>query len=191
MFVWVNIEQCGHKSLNYLTLAEYHNRYETVYGQSFYLTVSKFRGDLHSQQSLGGNMGLKIRTSLCTAFLLLASSLAIAEPTDTRLVGNWEGQRDQEGKCSFMAWRMARTADGKFEIAFYADSGKKQIIGKEKGRWEVKGDKLSLLTDGVPTPDVYVYTFIDDNSVRFSNVKRDPSADCMADYEFTDHRVSK
>lgn len=90
-----------------------------------------------------------------------------------------------------MAWKMARTADGKFEITFYGDPGKKQVLGKEKGRWEVKDGKLSLLTDGVPTPDIYIYTFIDDNSVKLSNVKRDPSADCMADYEFTDHRVSQ
>ena len=136
-------------------------------------------------------MGLKIKTSFFTALLLSASFLAIAEPTDTGLVGNWQGQRDQEGKCSFMAWKMARTADGKFEITFYGDPGKTQILGKEKGRWEVKDGKLSLLTDGVPTPDTYVYTFIDNNSVKLSNVKRDPSADCMADYEFTDHRVSQ
>lgn len=136
-------------------------------------------------------MGLKIKTSFFAAFLLSASFFAIAEPTDTRLIGNWQGQRDQEGKCSFMAWKMARTADGKFEITFYGDSGKKQILGKENGRWEVKDGKLSLLTDGVPTLDIYIYTFIDDNSVKLSNVKRDPSADCMADYEFTDHRVSQ
>lgn len=136
-------------------------------------------------------MGLKIKTSIFSAFVLSASFLAIAEPTDTRLIGNWQGQRDQEGKCSFMAWTMARTADGKFEITFYGDPDKKLILGKEEGRWEVKDGKLSLLTDGIQTPDIYVYTFIDDNSVKLSNVKRDPSADCMADYEFTDHRVSQ
>lgn len=135
-------------------------------------------------------MGLKTKMSFFAVFLLSASFLAIAEPTDTRLVGNWQGQRDQEGKCSFMAWKMARTADGKFEITFYGDPGKKQALGNEKGRWEVRDGKLSLLTDGVPTPDIYVYTFIDDKSVKLSNVKRDPSADCIADYEFTDHRVS-
>lgn len=88
-----------------------------------------------------------------------------------------------------MAWKMGRTADGKFEVTFYSDPEKTRILGKEKGHWEVKDGRLSLLTDGVPTPDLYVYTFIDNNSVKFSNVKRDPAADCMADYEFTDHRV--
>jgi len=135
-------------------------------------------------------MGLRIKTSFFSALLLLASFSSIAESTHTRLVGNWQGQRDQEGKCSFMAWKMARTLDGKFEVTFYADPGKKQILGEEKGRWEVKDGKLSLFTDGVPTPDIYVYTFIDDNSVKFSRVRADPSADCVADYEFTEHRVS-
>lgn len=136
-------------------------------------------------------MGFRIKASFFAALLLSASFSSIAESTDARLVGNWQGQRDQEGKCSFMAWKMARTADGKFEISFYGDPGKKQILGEEKGLWEVKNGKLSLLTDGVPTPDIYVYTFIDENSVKLSNIKRDPSADCMADYEFTDHRVSQ
>ena len=48
-----------------------------------------------------------------------------------------------------------------------------------------------LLTDGIPTPDVYTYSFINDKAVKLSNIKRDPSADCMADYEFIDHRVSQ
>lgn len=134
-------------------------------------------------------MAFRMKTLFLTAPFLFASFSSIAESTDTRLVGNWQGQRSQEGKCSFMAWKMGRTADGKFEVTFYGDPEKTRILGKEKGHWEVKDGRLSLLTDGIPTPDLYVYTFIDNNSVKFSNVKRDPAADCMADYEFTDHRV--
>jgi hypothetical protein len=131
-----------------------------------------------------------IKKFVLGAFALSFSILSIAASIDDRLVGNWQGQRDQEGKCSFMAWKMSRTADGKFEITFYGNSEKNKILGQEKGRWEVSGGKLSLLTDGVPTPDIYTYSFINENSVKLSNIKRDPSADCMADYEFTDHRVS-
>jgi len=132
-----------------------------------------------------------IQKILFGAFAFSISISSIAASIDERLVGNWQGQREQEGKCSFMAWKMSRTADGKFEIAFYGDSEKKKALGKEKGRWEASDGKLSIFTDGVPTPDVYAYSFIGDNSVKFSNIKRDPSADCMADYEFTDHRVSQ
>lgn len=112
-------------------------------------------------------------------------------PSDDRLVGTWQGQRNQDGKCTFMAWRMIRAADGKFEVAFYVDSAMSKLIGKEMGRWNAHGGRMSLYSDGVPTPDVYSYTFIGGDSVRLTNVKRDPSADCMADYEFTDHRVLK
>ena len=133
-----------------------------------------------------------IRRKLFLATLLLSLPFSLlASSLDDHLVGNWQGQRNHEGKCSFMAWKMARTADGKFEITFYGDPEKKQVLGQEKGRWETTNGKVSLLTDGVPTPDIYTYTFIDDNSVKLSNIKRDPSADCMADYEFTDHRVSQ
>lgn len=66
---------------------------------------------------------------------------------------------------------------------------KTQLAGREIGRWETKGDKLSLFTNGVATPEVYTYTFTDNDTVHLSNIKRDASADCMADYEFTDHRV--
>lgn len=135
-------------------------------------------------------MSFRIKASFFAA-LLSASLSSAAEPSNTNLAGNWEGQRDQNGKCSFIAWNMTRAEDGKFEISFYADAEKQQILGNEKGRWEAKDGKLSLLTDGVETPDVYTYTFIDANSVKLSNVKRDPSADCMADYEFIDHRVSQ
>lgn len=105
-------------------------------------------------------MAFRMKTLFLTAPLLFPSFSSIAESTDTRLVGNWQGQRSQEGKCSFMAWKMGRTADGKFEVTFYSDPEKTRILGKEKGHWEVKDGRLSLLTDGIPTPDLYVYTFI-------------------------------
>ena len=76
------------------------------------------------------------------AFSLSLSSIAVS--IDDRLVGNWQGQRDQEGKCSFMAWKMSRTADGRFEIVFYGDAEKKKMLREEKGRWEVSDGKLSV-----------------------------------------------
>ncbi len=132
---------------------------------------------------------MKFATRICliAAVLLSATSLALAR--DKRLAGNWQGQRDEAGKCSFMAWTMTRSPDGKFEITFYKNPRKTQLAGREIGRWETKGDKLSLFTNGVATPEVYTYTFTDNDTVHLSNIKRDASADCMADYEFTDHRV--
>jgi hypothetical protein len=132
---------------------------------------------------------MKSIAQICLLLTALLSASSFASSLDERLVGHWQGQRNKEGKCSFMAWAMKRSPDGKFEIVFYKNPEKTQLINQESGRWETKGDKLSLFTEGVPTPDVYTYTFTDNDTVHFSTIERDPSADCMADYEFTDHRV--
>jgi hypothetical protein len=127
------------------------------------------------------------RNLLLATVLLSVSSLASA--LDGRMVGKWEGQRDRDGKCSFLAWTMNRTPDGRFDIAFYQNPEKTQLLNEERGQWETTGDRISLITDDVPTPDVYTYTFTDSDTVHVSAIERAPSADCMADYEFTDHRV--
>jgi hypothetical protein len=132
-------------------------------------------------------MKLITRNILLVAVLFSVSNLASA--LDDRMVGTWEGQRDKDGKCSYMAWTMKRSSDGKFEIAFYKNPERTQLLNEERGQWQTNGDKISLLTEGTPTPDVYTYTFTDNDTVHVSAIERDPSADCMADYEFTDHRV--
>lgn len=108
---------------------------------------------------------------------------------DERLIGIWQGERDAGGKCAFMAWKMVRDADGQFSIVFFSDKSRSTTWAKEQGRWWTDNGRLVLKTAGVKQPDVYTYQFLSSNSVRFVNVKRDPSADCQADYEFTDHKV--
>lgn len=129
------------------------------------------------------------RKLLLVAVLLSVSNLASA--LDDHLVGTWQGQRDKDGKCSYMAWTMKRSSDGTFEVAFYKNPERTQFLDEERGRWDTKGDKISLTTQGVPTPDVYTYTFTGTDTVHVSAIERDPSADCMADYEFTEHRVRR
>ena len=112
-----------------------------------------------------------------------------ASEIDTRLVGNWQGQREQGGKCTFLAWKMARYADGKFEIAFFKDPHRTKESSRERGVWWVKGNEFYTHTKGVAAPDGYRYKVLSENTVRFTVLKRDPSGDCQAAYEFTDHRV--
>lgn len=126
---------------------------------------------------------LVVACVLCLPFSLQASTL------DERLVGKWQGERSSEGKCKFLAWNMLRTDEGKFRIFFFSDAERKRLVNVENGRWEAENGLFSIFTSSVSTPDVYNYSVTDANTVRFSNAKRDPSADCMADYEFTDHRV--
>jgi hypothetical protein len=114
-----------------------------------------------------------------------------ARSIDDRLVGSWQGQRNQDGKCSFRAWTMIRTADGRFQASIFGDAEKSDLFGQQEGQWEARGGMMAMFVDGVPLPEIYTYTFIDENSVKLTNTQRDSSGDCMADYEFTDHRVSK
>jgi len=85
---------------------------------------------------------------------------------------------------------MIRLADGKFEVAFYIDAGRTKETLREKGSWWVKGNEFFTQTQGVATSDGYAYSFVDADTVHFTVLKRDPSADCQADYQFSDHRVT-
>ena len=84
---------------------------------------------------------------------------------------------------------MKRSSDGKFEIAFFQNPERTKFLNIERGQWETKDDKISLTTEGDSIPDVYTYAFTDSDTVHVSAIERNPSADCMADYEFTDHRI--
>ena len=132
-------------------------------------------------------MTIKIRDVLLVAVFLCFSNLASA--LDDRMVGTWEGQMDKDSKCSYMAWTMKRSSDGKFEIAFFQNPERTKFLNIERGQWETKDDKISLTTEGDSIPDVYTYAFTDSDTVHVSAIERNPSADCMADYEFTDHRI--
>ncbi|MGX5220966.1 MULTISPECIES: hypothetical protein [Pseudomonas] len=113
------------------------------------------------------------------------------ELQDQRIVGEWEGMREQGGKCRFLAWNSKFTSDGRFEISFYADKNKSKPISTEVGRWKAIDGKNELKTDGVPTAEVYLYTVIDSDTIKYVNTVKDPSADCQADYEFVEHRIKK
>ena len=122
-----------------------------------------------------------------TGLLSLAS---VAAEMDPRLVGTWEGQRDKDGRCPMLAWRVVHSADGHFTISFFDNADHLRLLGKESGQWETAGSRMTLRTEGVPTPEVYNYVLVDENTARMTLLTRDPSADCEDDYEFTDHRVA-
>lgn len=131
-----------------------------------------------------------IFTTLAISVLLISgTSISSAADIDIKLVGDWQGQRELGSKCSFLAWKLNRTIDGKFVIVFYTDSNKSIEENRENGRWWVKDNKYFTQTEGVATPDGYSYYFLDKDAVRYTVLIRDPSADCAADYEFVDHRV--
>jgi hypothetical protein len=126
------------------------------------------------------------------AFACFVSSVAnAAEPLDQRIIGSWQGMREQSGKCQFLAWASKFTADGRFEVSFFDDKKRTSPVQIERGTWKAKEGKSELKTDGVPTAEVYLYTVIDNDTIKYVNTVKDPSADCQADYEFTEYRVKK
>lgn len=136
---------------------------------------------------------MKKRTSLISvAILSLISTLSTAAETlDQRIVGSWQGMREQTGKCRFLAWSSKFSADGRFEISFFADKERLKSVQTERGSWKASSGESELKTDGVQTPEVYLYTVINDDTIKYVNTVKDPTADCQADYEFTEYRVKK
>lgn len=129
---------------------------------------------------------------ICIAILSLTSTLSMAaEALDQRIVGSWQGMREQTGKCQFLAWNSKFSADGRFEISFFADKERLKPVQTERGSWTARSGKSELKTDGVQTPEVYLYTVINDDTIKYVNTVKDPAADCQADYEFTEYRVKK
>lgn len=99
--------------------------------------------------------------------------------------------REESGKCQFLAWNSRFAPDGRFEISFFADKEMTKPIQAERGTWKAGSGRSELKTDGVPTAEVYVYTVIDDDTIKYVNTVKDPSADCQADYEFIERRVKQ
>lgn len=131
-------------------------------------------------------------TLICIAILSLATTPSIAaEAVDQRIVGSWQGMREQSGKCQFLAWNSKFSADGRFEISFFADKERLKPLQTESGSWKANNGKSELKTDGVQTPEVYLYTIINDDTIEYVNTVKDPTADCQADYEFTEYRFKK
>lgn len=129
---------------------------------------------------------------ICVAVLSLVSTLSTAaESLDHRIVGSWQGMREQDGKCQFLSWNSKFSADGRFQISFFADKERLTPVQTERGIWKARNGKSELKTDGVQTPEVYLYTVINDDIIKYVNTVKDPTADCQADYEFTEYRVKK
>lgn len=93
-------------------------------------------------------------------------------PHETGLIGEWEGHRANDGNGLFTAWHVKLEANGEFCITFYEDSDKTRIANTEHGVWTTANGTSSWMTDDVPTPDVYLYTFLD-SSDRIHHVNTD------------------
>lgn len=139
-------------------------------------------------------MKLRVSFALLLMAVLLSAGCAskpTAKPLDQRLVGSWEGMREQGNGCQFLAWRMQLNADGTFRITFFRDQERTRLIQMEQGRWTAANGRSELSTDGVGQAEVYQYTLQGPDAVHYVNTVKDSTADCQADYEFTEYRVGR
>ena len=136
---------------------------------------------------------MKMIKSLFFSFLIAFFSVALASGAelDSRLIGKWQGMRNKDTKCIFLSWTTNFKPDGSFEITFYSNKEKTKKIQTETGTWKASNGKNELKTDRVRTPEIYIYTFVDDDTVKYVNTVRDQTADCQADYEFTEYRIKE
>lgn len=137
-------------------------------------------------------MILRVAFSALLAAALLSAGCASgrnSQPLDDRLVGHWEGMREEGSGCQFLAWKSAFKSDGSFQIAFFRDKARTQLIQAERGSWTAANGRSELKTEGVGRPEVYLYNFQGPDTVRYVNTVKDPSADCQGDYQFTEQRV--
>ncbi|WP_349751433.1 hypothetical protein [Stutzerimonas nosocomialis] len=118
--------------------------------------------------------GISSVTLLAT--LLTLSACASRPALDERIVGSWNGLREQSGSCQFLAWRSDFQADGRFAITFFRDAERTRPIQTERGQWHGSNGRSVLKTDGVPTAEVYDYSVIDENTIHYVNTVKDPTA---------------
>jgi len=134
-----------------------------------------------------------VKRNFSLALVVLVATLggcAANKPAnDPALIGKWKGLRAENGKCQFLSWNTDLKPDGRFTITFFRDAQQTRPIQTEHGTWSAADGKNELRTDGVRMPDVYKYTLIDSDTVRYVSVELDPSGDCQEDYEFTEHRI--
>lgn len=115
---------------------------------------------------------MSIKAILSFVAGLFLSFTIHASEIDKRLVGVWEGQRDENGKCPFMAWEFKRFENGRFEVIFFRNRSKiRNILNTETGTWTTEGSKYILNTDDVPNPDAYIYNVNENWNYLYNDVR--------------------
>ena len=128
-------------------------------------------------------------TAVCLAFVLFSSIADATEPLDPGIVGTWEGMREKNGKCEFLAWTSDFASDGRLVISFFSDKKRRKPLRTDRGYWNTNGTRIELKIDGVSTVETYRYTVIDDYTVKYVNTLKDSATDCPDNYEFIEYRA--
>ncbi|MBU8882393.1 hypothetical protein KSK37_04760 [Kaistella sp. DKR-2] len=130
---------------------------------------------------------------LLMSFLVISCSnhvktLENGKKIDSRLVGVWSGsEKDQQIEGVEKKWDMTRNADGTFILDFvFTQNGLSQKT-QETGNWWVEGNKFYEFHEESEQTDVYTYSVLNKNQVKFKSQSISISMSNDS-YEFIDTR---
>jgi len=132
---------------------------------------------------------------LFVLFAAFCDTFAQSQPAiDQKLIGSWQGhEKDKQLEGVEKHWVQHRFEDGTYLILFtviYHDDGRVESFA-EQGKWWIADEKFYELHSGGENPEVYSYTVIDDEHVKF---KLSDSGDLrydQPDYEFIDVKIEE
>lgn len=136
--------------------------------------------------------------SLLSAVLVLYVVPVVAQGDqviDVRLVGTWEGARTEGAACDTYIWRVERSADGKYLVAFFADPEMTDVINSEAGVWWTNNGVFYERSNAQENArNAYRYTVKAGKEIYFEYIapKNEKNAgDCEAEYSFTEFRKTQ
>lgn len=108
---------------------------------------------------------------------------------DKKMFGSWKGsEKDNQRKALVKYWVQHRFEDGTFLLLFTAIENGEVESFVEKGQWWIENGEFHELHFDSGKTDVYTYTFVDENHVKFKAKKVGVSFE-NSEYEFTDTKI--
>jgi len=108
---------------------------------------------------------------------------------DDKMFGSWKGsENDNQRKGLVKYWIQHRFEDGTFLLLFTAIENGEVESFVEKGQWWIENGEFHELHFNSGKTDVYTYTFVDENQVKFKAKKVGVSFE-NSEYEFIDTKI--
>jgi hypothetical protein len=108
---------------------------------------------------------------------------------DKKMFGSWKGsENDNQRKGLVKYWIQHRFEDGTFLLLFTAIENGEVESFVEKGQWWIENGEFHELHFNSGKTDIYTYTFVDENNVKFKAKKVGVSFE-NSEYEFIDTKI--
>lgn len=108
---------------------------------------------------------------------------------DNKMFGSWKGsENDNQRKGLVKYWIQHRFEDGTFVLLFTAIENGEVESFVEKGQWWIENGEFHELHFNSGKTDVYTYTFVDENHVKFKAKNIGVNFE-NSEYEFIDTKI--